>query len=61
MYNNKIRIPLLIGILILATLDLSGVIQVPGIVIFLIIIALLWYNIRVRTNRHHSPNRTKKR
>ncbi|SER43286.1 hypothetical protein SAMN04487944_104102 [Gracilibacillus ureilyticus] len=55
MYYNKIRIPLLIIIVTMMILDLSGVIYVPPIVIFIIAFALLAYNIYIRKNaaNHH--------
>ncbi|MFC4386947.1 hypothetical protein ACFOZ1_03890 [Gracilibacillus marinus] len=50
MSYNKIRIPLLTIIIIIMVLDLSGIIYVPGIVIFLIAFALIAYNIYIRNN-----------
>ncbi|UOQ86415.1 hypothetical protein [Gracilibacillus salinarum] len=50
MGSNKIRIPLLVALVILMILDLTGIIYVPGIVIFIIAIALIWYNINIRKN-----------
>lgn len=50
MNYNKIRIPLLTALVIMMILDLTGVIHVPAIVIFIIAIALLWYNIHIRRN-----------
>ncbi|KAB8139327.1 hypothetical protein F9U64_00605 [Gracilibacillus oryzae] len=50
MYYNKIRIPLLIVLVVLMFLDLSGIIYVPPLVIFLIAIGLIAYNIYIRKN-----------
>ncbi|MFC4403445.1 hypothetical protein [Gracilibacillus xinjiangensis] len=45
---NKIRIPLLVIIILVAMLDLTGIIYVPPFVIFILLIALLAYNIYIR-------------
>ncbi|MGP4042042.1 hypothetical protein ACTWP4_19370 [Gracilibacillus sp. D59] len=50
MNYNLIRIPLLTALVIMMILDLTGVIYVPGIVIFIIAAALIWYNIYIRRN-----------
>ncbi|MDX8047453.1 hypothetical protein SH601_15910 [Gracilibacillus sp. S3-1-1] len=52
MYNNKIRLPLLLVLATLMILDLTGVIHVPLFVILLIALALIWYNIHIRKNIH---------
>ncbi|PWU67566.1 hypothetical protein DLJ74_13965 [Gracilibacillus dipsosauri] len=59
MYYNKIRIPLLTILVILMILDLTGVIYIPGIVIFIIAFALIAYNIYIRRNisrQHQKKN-----
>jgi L-lactate permease len=60
MNYNKIRIPLLTVLVVMMILDLTGVIHVPAIVIFIIAIALLWYNIHIRRNVSNQHNKNKK-
>ncbi|GAE95018.1 hypothetical protein JCM21714_4221 [Gracilibacillus boraciitolerans JCM 21714] len=60
MYYNKIRIPLLTALVIMMVLDLTGVIHVPAIIIFIIAFALIWYNIRIRRNASNQNYNNKK-
>ncbi|WP_268748380.1 hypothetical protein [Gracilibacillus boraciitolerans] len=41
-------------------LDLTGVIHVPAIIIFIIAFALIWYNIRIRRNASNQNYNNKK-
>ncbi|SFL34469.1 hypothetical protein SAMN04487943_10181 [Gracilibacillus orientalis] len=61
MNYNKIRIPLLTVLVIMMILDLTGVIQVPAIVILIIVLGLLWYNIYIRRNVSNQDNKNKKK
>lgn len=61
MYYNKIRIPLLTVLVVMMILDLTGIIHVPGIIIFIIAFGLLWYNIHIRRNVGNRPGSSKKK
>ncbi len=61
MNYNKIRIPLLTALVVMMILDLTGVIYVPGIIIFIIAVALIWYNIHIRRNASNQNYKNKKK
>lgn len=54
---NKIRIPLLAVIILIAVLDLTGVIRVPGIIIFAVALLLIWYNVKIRRDPSNHKRR----
>ena len=54
---NRIRIPFLALLIILALLDITGVINVPSFVILAVVLFLLWYNIKVRRDAANNRKR----
>ncbi|GAA0307267.1 hypothetical protein GGQ92_002033 [Gracilibacillus halotolerans] len=54
---NKIRIPFLAILIILAILDLTGVIHVPGFFILAAVLFLVWYNVKIRKDAANNRKR----